>query len=332
MMSNRAKLAKFADRLGVTRLIASLAKSRGLLVLCYHRIGDPAAAEYSQDLYSATAESFHDQVSYLKATYGIATLEEALAGPRAWSKGARVLLTFDDAYLDSYTVAYPILKSLGVQGTFLLPTKFIGTNIVPWWDGIAQMIARTRERYVRVPSLTDQVFDRTVDGAAEVACQLLRLYRESNQPDAGRVLEEVAASTGLTPPLLASQRVFLSWTEAREMLHGGMAIGSHSHSHPLIGGLNSSQQKSEAVMSRRRIIEELQIKPRVFALPCGSCSEQTARILAEAGYEMSLSTEPGSNLAAAWDPFRVRRILVDHTDVPSSTRLRMAMMAGLGNL
>ncbi len=202
MRLNRTKLAKVADRIGLTRLIATVGRSPCLLVLCHHRIGDIQTAEYDPDVFSATADAFYEQVAYLKSTYEIATLDEALRGPRSWSKGTRILLTFDDGYIDNYTTAFPILRSLGVPATFLLATSFVGTNRVPWWDAIAHMIWKTSRRSIRVPSLTTHVFDLS-EGPAKYratscACtgrrttpihsgswRNYRLLRESSRPKPG---------------------------------------------------------------------------------------------------------------------------------------------------
>jgi peptidoglycan/xylan/chitin deacetylase (PgdA/CDA1 family) len=330
MRIRRTQLAKFAHRAGLTRLIATLARTPSLLVLGYHRIGDFRHAEYDPDVFSASADEFYDQVSYLKATYGIATCEELLAGPSTWSHGTRILLTFDDGYLDNYTTAYPILRSLGVQGTFLLPTGFIGSSTVPWWDAIAYMISRSAKRHIRVPCLTSEIFDRSQEEPVMIARRILRFYRESNDPHPGQVLQQVSESTRVIPPQAADHRRFLNWAEAREMVDGGMAIGSHSHTHPLLGGLPVERQMEEALVSMQQIRENLRIAARVFALPCGSCSPETAGVLAAAGYEMSLSTESGPNLASTWDPFRIRRVLVSRDERKESARLRLAIMAGLG--
>jgi len=57
-------------------------------------------------------------------------------------RDTRVLLTFDDGYRDNYDLAFPILRSHGVQGVFFLPTTFIGTDAIAWWDEIANLIQR----------------------------------------------------------------------------------------------------------------------------------------------------------------------------------------------
>src|ERR1043166_4490896 len=56
-----------------------------------------------------------------------------------------VLLTFDDGYLDNYTLAFPVLRSHGVQAVFFLPTAFIGTAHLPLWDVIGYVVRQTRK-------------------------------------------------------------------------------------------------------------------------------------------------------------------------------------------
>ena len=44
-----------------------------------------------------------------------------------------VCITFDDGYRDNYTVAYPLLKSLGVPFTIYVTTGFIDNKQPMWW-------------------------------------------------------------------------------------------------------------------------------------------------------------------------------------------------------
>src|SRR5437867_6333889 len=43
-------------------------------------------------------------------------------------------ITFDDGYRDNYECAAPILQTMGLPATFFVATRFIGTDIVAWWD------------------------------------------------------------------------------------------------------------------------------------------------------------------------------------------------------
>jgi peptidoglycan/xylan/chitin deacetylase (PgdA/CDA1 family) len=58
-------------------------------------------------------------------------------------------VTFDDGYRDNFDLAAPVLEKLSLPATFFVVTQWMGTDIVPWWDG---------ERAVSHPWMTwDQV-------------------------------------------------------------------------------------------------------------------------------------------------------------------------------
>jgi hypothetical protein len=127
---------------GISFLLSQLPARDSLLVLNYHRIGDSDDDLFDPGVFSATADQFNDQISYLKSHDLLVTLDEALAfieGTRKEKNRSRVLITFDDGYLDNYKTAYPILRSNGVQAfSFLLRawlelTKSPGGITLPTW-------------------------------------------------------------------------------------------------------------------------------------------------------------------------------------------------------
>jgi peptidoglycan/xylan/chitin deacetylase (PgdA/CDA1 family) len=332
MILCRSQVAKVVHRIGLTNLVAIAAQSPSLIVLCYHRIGRAEKDVYDPNVYSATAEEFDDQIGYLKRLYGIVTVDEVLTGyvGRPW-RGARILVTFDDGYLDNYSIAYPILRAHGVQGTFLLATDFVGTGNIPWWDAICHMIISTPQRYIRVPSLTAQVFDKLAEGPERIGRRVLKLFAATGQPNPHHVIKELEASTGISCSPLSSRR-FLNWEEAREMQRQGMEIGGHTISHRLLGCLHVEEQRAEIAGCRELIAREMGAAPRVFALPCGNCSPETADLVRAAGFSLSLSTQHGVNRIDSWDTFNVRRVQVNREDVTETARLRLALLSGGVNI
>lgn len=91
-------------------------------ILMYHRVtGD---VDLELDLPFAT---FREQMAFLVQTGRVISLDAALTGLQyGWSdNGRRYVLTFDDAYEDFYTHAWPVLKKYGLPATLYVPTAFI---------------------------------------------------------------------------------------------------------------------------------------------------------------------------------------------------------------
>src|ERR1039458_8412394 len=96
-------LARLAASSGITHVIESLPHRNFLMVLNYHRIGNPAETPYDSALFSATGEELDWQVEYLKRHFQMATLENVVAMANGYRpRGTHVLLMFDDGYRDNY--------------------------------------------------------------------------------------------------------------------------------------------------------------------------------------------------------------------------------------
>ena len=299
---------------GASFLLSQLPARDSLLVLNYHRVGNPDEDLFDPGVFSATAEEFGDQISYLKRSLSPVTLEEALAfidgTLKETARRCRVLITFDDGYLDNYTVAYPILRSLGVQGVFFLATDTVGSSRVPWWDHIAYLVKTARRRAFSLRYPADLAVDIDRNGLTESLQAILKLYKRPENADAARFIRELAEATqGDDPP--ATLRRFLSWDEAREMIRGGLAIGSHTHSHHVLSQLEPARQLEELSQSRAILKEQLGIEADALAYPVGAQASFTGRTQAlaqDAGYRAAFSFYGGTNLPGRIAPYDVKRI------------------------
>lgn len=56
-----------------------------------------------------------------------------------------ICITFDDGYRDNYTLAYPLLKRLGVPFTVYVTTGFIDNQLPMWWYEGEQLGLSTEE-------------------------------------------------------------------------------------------------------------------------------------------------------------------------------------------
>lgn len=299
---------------GASFLLSQLPARDSLLVLNYHRIGNPEDDLFDPGVFSATAEQFNDQISYLKRHASLVTLEEALSFIEGTNKEAarrcRVLITFDDGYLDNYEIAFPILRSHGVQGVFFLATSMVGSCHIPWWDRIAYLMKTAQRRRFSLRYPADLVVDIHGDGFAKSLQEVLKLYKRPENFDPERFIQElVEEAKGEDPP--GTERRFLNWDEAREMTGGGMAIGSHTHSHHVLSQLEADRQYEELSKSQAIFKEQLDAEAEALAYPVGgrnSFTGQTEELARAAGYRAAFSFYGGTNLPGKTSCYDVKRI------------------------
>jgi peptidoglycan/xylan/chitin deacetylase (PgdA/CDA1 family) len=311
MRGKRELLARMCSRTGLTRALETLPQRRALTILNYHRIGNADETPFDSGVFSATADQFDAQITYLKRRFRMATLEDVFAMVDGNTpRGTSVLITFDDGYLDNYTLAFPMLRAHGVQAVFFLPTAFIGTGKLPWWDVIAYVIKRSLKRRIRLEYPEPASFDLAVHGGKGVSMEILRLSTQPAVKDPERFLLELETECEVARPEAEAERCFLNWDEAREMQQHGMAFGSHTHSHEILTKLSAERQREEVRYSREILERELNQRVETLAYPVGlqHCfSSDTVRALEETGYRAAFSYYGGSNQVGRIRPFDIRR-------------------------
>jgi peptidoglycan/xylan/chitin deacetylase (PgdA/CDA1 family) len=298
---------------GAASLLAQLPDRDSLLVLNYHRIGNANHDLFDPSIFSATAEQFNEQISFLKKTVSLVTLEEALGFVSSTVKEnprrCRVLITFDDGYRDNYEIAYPILRAHGVQGVFFLATGMVGSCAIPWWDRIAWLMKTAQRRRFTLQFPSELWVDIERNGLHNSAQSVLRAYKMPGNSDPDRFMRELAEAAK-SKEMPAAERRFISWDEAREMIRGGMAIGSHTQSHAVLSQLTAEQQLEELSGSRAILKEQLGVEVEALAYPVGhkgSFSFETQRLAQDAGYRGAFSHYGGTNLRRTISAFDIKR-------------------------
>jgi peptidoglycan/xylan/chitin deacetylase (PgdA/CDA1 family) len=309
----RDRLASWVMNSSLKRLLGSLPRRNVLLVLNYHRVGEPIENPYDDGLFSATAEELDEQIRLLKRYTRTVTLDEAVAivEKRERLLGTCSLLTFDDGYRDAYDVVFPVLRSHGVQGVFFLATSFVDSARLPWWDAVAFLLKRSRRRQVniRYPFEATVVLDQNLTVATR---RILEIYKTPGV-ESQRFVRELEEACGKRVPSTAAERLFVSWAEVKEMVSAGMALGAHSHRHELFSKLPRAEQYDEAMRSKQTIAQHAGVSVETLAYPVGtraSFTSETVEALQQAGYRAAFSFYGGTNCESRIEPFDIRRSAV----------------------
>lgn len=333
MKGKREIAARLCAATGFTSLLEHLRKRPSLIVLAYHRIGNGNGTLYDPGVFSATGNEFQWHIAYLRRHFEICKLGEAVAMVRGeQALRSCVLVTFDDGYRDNYEVAFPILRASGVPATFFLPTAFIGSDRLPWWDEVAFIVKNARRKCFEIsyPYLAE--FDAEKLGQHSAIVEVLRAYKHPSMKNHERFISELAAAAESELPAKASESSFMSWQQAREMCAGGMEFGSHTHRHEVLSKLSIQEQFEELQCSREILERELRQPITTLSYPVGgraTFSRETQEMAKHSGYKAAFSFYGGFNDRNTLAPYDIRRVGVEQQSHPR-LRLQMAIAAVSG--
>ena len=291
-----------------------------LPILTYHRVDEP---ERSPELYpgliGATPAEFDEQMQFLSSRYRPLSLFELLAirrGEAALPPRA-VMVTFDDGYRSVAQHAWPIMQRHGVPLTLFVPTAFPGdASRAFWWDRLWSALGR-EDTVVSTP-----LGDLPVRTPAErlSAYRRLRGHLKSlpHEP-AMAIVDDLCRGSGAEP----RPRSVLGWDELRRLAGEGVAIGSHSRTHPLLDKVTQAEAGAEIRESLRDLERELGPAPRVFAFPGGGVNSVAASVLEEEGVELAFLASRGLNDLGRPEWLRLHRINVGRSSGLTGIRLQL---------
>lgn len=162
----------------------------GLFVLIYHRVGAGQGREMDMPM-----ERFVRQMQELRAGFDVVPLREGIARLAEGSPAEDLVsITFDDAYREVYTRAWPVLRDLGLPVTVFVPTGFVdGISPAPIrpgasgrgdppeptsWDELGRMLSVGLVE-IGSHSVTHTDFDRlSRDQATEEAASSKQILQE----------------------------------------------------------------------------------------------------------------------------------------------------------
>jgi peptidoglycan/xylan/chitin deacetylase (PgdA/CDA1 family) len=298
--------------LGLPRLVARFNR-RKTLVLEYHDVYAGAInPALNFDGLHVRVRRFESQMRYLAARYHVVDLEQLLALQEA-SQYQKPLaaITIDDGYKSTYRYAFPVLQQLGLHATVFIVSDFCLYGRALWWDRLRTMIATTPH-----PSLVVRIQDTEQQfpliSRHDKLAALRRLSSEIHRLPPQRreeLLAKLAVDLDIEERGLATCEP-ISVDELREMVAGGVSVGSHGRSHDSFLHLTREELVAELTESKQ-VLESITGRPVMWlAYPYGEFSQTAIETAIGAGYRGAVTAIEGLNDGSR-NPFMVRRIGVN---------------------
>jgi peptidoglycan/xylan/chitin deacetylase (PgdA/CDA1 family) len=105
----------------------------GSVILCYHRVAEGVDDPFRLSVSPANFAAQLDEI----ARYGEPSTIAELSIP---SRRPRVVVTFDDGYVDNLTNALPIAEAKAFPITVFVTSGVVGGHSGFWWDRLATLL------------------------------------------------------------------------------------------------------------------------------------------------------------------------------------------------
>jgi peptidoglycan/xylan/chitin deacetylase (PgdA/CDA1 family) len=263
----------------------------GVVTLIFHRVlGESSYRKtLSQPEIIVREHTFRELVAYIARRYQPVELTEAALGTS--SRKLKVAFTFDDGWGDNYRVAFPIIREYGVPLLIFITSGLVGKN-APFWPEQVIALMRAMQPSRHDAEVTAFIEDLKKCVPEERERRLTKLREQANEQGISFTPTEVDGT--------------LSWPEIAEMDRAGIRFGSHTQSHLILTTAQPDTVRQEVLESKAAIESALGERCDTFSFPNGNWSPETRRILAEAGYKLAVTSDPGA-WTATCDPLSIPR-------------------------
>ncbi|MHB1698764.1 MAG: polysaccharide deacetylase family protein [Acidobacteriaceae bacterium] len=353
-----------------------IAASGDIIVLTLHRIvpdADRGLCRSPQGM--VLRESLFERlIDYLAAkTCMIAPREANLVLPKANlapqvesiassdRSRPRVLLTFDDGWLDNATVALPHLSRVGTRACFFVATSLVGQPTPFWPERMLGLLkeARVNGELASINRQLDQLQSPATGqhpvaagpGADEALLSWLKQFpaatishwmqSSSNalrQQAGWRIGSASANSLNTVDPTNQkdtedTMERLMAWDQLRDLVHAGHTVGSHTCTHAILPQLRREdlmRELEDSCRALRQFLPRQESSALWVSYPNGSASHAVSRAAQEAGYSCGFINTPGLWRANS-DPLLLPRVnlwdgtLVDERGEFSEKHLEYAL-------
>lgn len=304
------------------------------VVLTYHRVLPHAerGSTFSHDAIIVDPEVFERHIATLTRHFDCVDLAEFATRleSRGFSGRPCCLITFDDAWRDNHTHAFPVLRRWNAPAVIFVPVDYIGSGRLFWQERMGHLVSalcetdpgRAREVLARYDweHLAGLLAQRRGD-AVKTA---VRAIKHKPYAEIDAMLSELQTALGGAEPDYGPDR-YLEREQIGEMAQHRIAFQSHGCSHRIFTRLDADELVRELEDSSAWLESALGRKPIALAYPNGDHDARVIRQTARAGYRLAFTTV-GGYVRSGDDALTIKRININDNAAGNEARLLLTVL------
>jgi len=261
-------------------------------------------------------KEFMWQMDYISKHYNVLPLRVVIENIKRNEKLPNnvAIVTFDDGFLNNYTIAYPVLKERKIPATIFVATGNIYSGEIPWPEKLFLIFKNTRESKLDMREYGLGVYDLRSMSSKMLAWEsVMGNIKRIAAGEKKRLLLVMQREMGMfnrDDDYNANFSV-LSWRDIKEMHADGLVdFGAHTVGHEILTSLDTATMEKEIVGSCETIQKELGVDKISFAYPNGSFidfNDLAKEILRKQNVQCALTAMRGLNTLEG-DVYEFKRI------------------------
>ena len=260
-----------------------------VLILNFHRISDEVSPAYPP----IPVKVFEKILAFLSRNAIVIPMEEI--DRKSHGKKPRVVISFDDAFMDFYEYALPLLVKYQLPAHQSIITRCAQTGQPMWTQRLNKLVeAWFREGRQRELSGLLRMDSVKTSNPGKMALDLYRkLLPQYNREAWLEKLKNGLQNHYQDTPMM-------QWEQIRECMQYGVTMGSHTHTHQNLTLLTGDAVDAEAGTSVNLLWKHTGVKPTALAFPNGQYNQQVLDRVQKHGFRYLLTVDgqsfmPNSN-------------------------------------
>jgi peptidoglycan/xylan/chitin deacetylase (PgdA/CDA1 family) len=306
-----------------------------LTIVMYHYVRELARSRYP-GIKGRDPSSFRRQLDHIATHHTIVTAQQVIAAVRHGERLAEnaAWLTFDDGYIDHYTMVFPLLQERGWQGSFFPPSRTVQSRELLDVNRVHFILAASPEHDSIIDAIRDFIdTHQGRDSVRPFSAYWAELAHPSHLDSADvifikRVLQhglpevmrnELAQTlfdrfVGVDPATFAGE-LYMTPEQLRTMIRCGMYVGSHGARHYWFDRLDPVSQAKE-IDDSLDFLRALGAPTSdwVMCYPYGAYNDSLVPLLRDRGCSIGLTTKIGIAQIGVDHPMALPRM--DTNDLP----------------
>ena len=227
---------------------------------------------------------FRRQIERLSSDFAVWSLGEYFQKRLSGHPVPRNLavITVDDGYRDFYEVAYPVLSEFGVPATFFPATDFVDSQKWLWHDVLTYALETTSAEQISFKhGAVELNLDLRTKTSREIAWARIcnRCILETDEQKWELLQSLLIAAEVILPDKPLDDYAPVTWAELAEMSEGGIEVGAHTRSHPVLSRVPENALEAEIVGSKQLIERRLGKAVKTFCYPNGQPADVTDTVI-----------------------------------------------------